>query len=390
MNKTEERPRARDLGIVIGTMKPGPLNAITDVAGVGVGHTTLISGAGPMTVGEGPVRTGVTIVQPHEGDVWAEPVFAAPHTLNGNGEMTGLEWVRESGMLTTPIGLTNTHSVGVVRDALIQDQVRRLGPDATPWGLPVVAETWDGRLNDINGFHVRAEHVFDALDSVSRGEVEEGSVGGGTGMVSFGFKAGIGTASRVVDTGPGSHVLGVLVQANFGRRERFTVGGIPVGRVLTEERIPLPGEPVETGSVIVIAATDAPLLPHQCARVAQRIGLGIGRIGGAGGNSSGDIFLCFATGNRGLSASELGPPSRPTLSLEMLDDGLIDGLFNAVIEATEEAVVNAILAAPTMTGRDGVTAHELPADQLVDILAAGWSPLAGRSNALERPRSTSN
>ena len=236
------RPRARDLGIVIGTMPPGPLNAITDVAGVGVGHRTLIEGEGPLVVGRGPVRTGVTIVQPHDGDVWTEPVFAAPHTLNGNGEMTGLEWVRESGMLTTPIALTNTHSVGVVRDALIQDQVRRLGSDATPWGLPVVAETWDGRLNDINGFHVRAEHVFEALDAVSRGPVEEGSVGGGTGMVSFGFKAGIGTASRLVESdGNGrGYVLGVLVQSNFGRRERFTVGGVPVGRVLTEERIPLP------------------------------------------------------------------------------------------------------------------------------------------------------
>ena len=226
------RPRARDLGIVIGTMQPGPLNAITDVAGVGVGHRTLIEGEGPLVVGGGPVRTGVTVVQPHEGDVWAEPVFAAPHTLNGNGEMTGLEWVRESGMLTTPIGLTNTHSVGVVRDALIQDQVRRLGSEASPWGLPVVAETWDGRLNDINGFHVRAEHVFEALDAVSRGPVVEGSVGGGTGMVSFGFKAGIGSSSRLVEgggTGRG-YVLGVLVESNFGRRERFTVGGVPVGR----------------------------------------------------------------------------------------------------------------------------------------------------------------
>ncbi len=374
------RPRARDLGIVIGTMPPGPLNAITDVAGVGVGHRTLIEGEGRLVVGRGPVRTGVTIVQPHDGDVWTEPVFAAPHTLNGNGEMTGLEWVRESGTLTTPVALTNTHSVGVVRDALIQDQVRRLGPDATPWGLPVVAETWDGRLNDINGFHVRAEHVFEALDAVSRGPVEEGSVGGGTGMVSFGFKAGIGTASRLVesDGDGGGYVLGVLVQSNFGRRERFTVGGVPVGRVLTQERVPLPTEPGESGSVIVIAATDAPLLPHQCARVAQRIGLGIGRIGGAGGHFSGDIFLCFATGNRGLTTSDLAPPTIATHRLDMLDDGLIDGLFNAVIEATEEAVLNAMLAARTMIGRDGVTAHELPADQLLEVLAAGWSPLTGR------------
>jgi D-aminopeptidase len=351
------------------------MNAITDVAGVGVGHRTLIEGD--------RVRTGVTVVMPREGHVWREPVFAGAHRLNGNGEMTGLEWVHESGMLTSPIGLTNTHSVGVVHQALVMHEVSQRPPTAIAWALPVVAETWDGRLNDINGFHVRPEHVFDAIKSVSRGPVEEGSVGGGTGMISFGFKAGIGTASRVVpipastDKSPQSFVVGVLVQSNFGRRSRFAVAGVPVGQFLTNDVVPLPGIPEGSGSVIAIAATDAPLLPHQCERVAQRIGLGIGRLGGAGENSSGDLFLCFATGNRGLPASEIGSgaPQATTHRVEMVDDGLIDGLFHAVIEATEEAVLNAILAAETMVGRDGATAHALPADELVRILERGWFPL---------------
>lgn len=375
------KARARDLGIRIGTMEPGPMNAITDVAGVGAGHRTLIEGDGPLVVGRGPVRTGVTIVQPHDGDVCTEPVFAAPHRLNGNGEMTGLEWVREVGLLTSPIGLTNTHSIGAVHEALIRHELRRTGK---PWTLPVVAETWDGRLNDIDGFHVRAEHALEAIDAVSRGPVDEGSVGGGTGMVSFGFKAGIGSASRVVPAGDRSYVLGVLVQSNFGWRERFTVAGVPVGHVLTAERIPLPEpQPVaqETGSVIVIAATDAPLLPHQCARVAQRIGLGIGRIGGAGGHSSGDLFLCFATGNRGMQMADLEQPTTFMHTISMLDDNHINGFFHAAIEATEEAVLNAMLAAETMTGRDGVTAHALPHDDLVRILAQGWSPLDRPSQA---------
>ena len=375
---TSRRPRARDLGIRIGTMTPGSLNAITDVAGVGVGHATLIRGDGKLVVGRGPVRTGVTVVVPSE-DIWSAPVFAAPHRLNGNGEMTGLEWIRENGMLTSPVAITNTHSVGVVRDALIAWELHRRGADQSAWALPVVAETWDGRLNDINGFHVKPEHVVAALANVGHGAVEEGSVGGGTGMISFGFKAGIGTASRLVPLGGGNEpafTVGVLVQSNFGRRERLTIGGVPVGRFLTPERIPLPaGNAQETGSVIVIAATDAPLLPHQCARVAQRISLGIGRIGGAGGNTSGDLFLCFATGNRGLRLSEDDPASVPTQGVTMLDDSHIDGLFNAVIEATEEAVLNAMLAADTMTGADGVTAHALPHDELLDTLRAGWSPL---------------
>src|SRR6188508_2820193 len=288
------KPRARDLGIRIGTMEPGPLNAITDVPGVGVGHCTLIEGKG--------VRTGLTVVMPHDGDVGREPVFAAPHRLNGNGEMTGLEWVRESGQLSTPIAITNTHSVGAVHEALISHEVRQR-PDADPyWALPVVAETWDGRLNDINGFHVRAQQVEQALANVSRGGVEEGSVGGGTGMVSFGFKAGIGTASRVA----GDYTVGVLVQSNFGRRERFTVDGVPVGRFIGSEVVPLPGppdSPAESGSIIAVAATDAPLLSHQCARVAQRIGLGIARTGGAAATRAA-TFSCVS-----LQATD-SPPDR--------------------------------------------------------------------------------
>ncbi len=345
--------RARELGIRIGTMAVGPLNAITDVAGVGVGHSTIIKGDS--------VRTGVTVVLPHDGGP-GESVFAAPHRLNGNGEMTGLEWVRESGQLTTPIAITNTHSVGAVHEALIAYETRRR-PDTDFWSLPVVAETWDGVLNDINGFHVRAEHVDEALANVSRGAVEEGNVGGGTGMVTFGFKAGIGTASRIA----GGHTVGVLVQSNFGRRERFTVGGVPVGPFIGADVVPLPNEPRspgETGSIIAICATDAPLLPHQCARVAQRIGLGIARAGGAGGNSSGDLFLCFATGNR-----------LPAEQVAAFDDNQIDGLFHAVIEATEEAILNSLLAAQTMIGRNGVVAYALPADRLLEVLRAGWSPL---------------
>jgi D-aminopeptidase len=348
------RKRARDLGIRIGTLEPGPLNAITDVAGVGVGHRTIVEGDA--------VRTGVTVVMPRE-DVFADAVFAAPHRLNGNGEMTGLEWVRESGLLSTPIGLTNTHSVGAVHAALVEYAVRRHPDQEILWALPVVAETWDGRLNDINGFHVRAAHVFDAIDSVSSGPVEEGSVGGGTGMVSFGFKSGIGTASRRA----GEHTVGVLVQSNFGRRERFTVGGVPVGRFIGPDVVPLPGvQPDhESGSIIVIGATDAPLLPHQCARIAQRVALGVGNLGGLGGNSSGDLFLVFATGNRG----EHG--------LRMLPNQDMDELFQAVVESTEEAVLNSMLASETMTGRGGATAHALPHDRLLEVLRRGWSPIGG-------------
>jgi len=297
----------------------------------------------------------VTVVLPTPD---GEPCFAGAHRLNGNGELTGLEWIRESGLLTTPIGLTNTFSVGVVRDAIVAAQ-----HDANRgrWHLPVVGETYDGFLNEIEGMHVRAEHVFGALERASAGEVEQGAVGGGTGMICHGFKGGIGTASRMTEAG---HTVGVLVQANHGRRSRLTIDGIPVGRLLGPERIALPEPRADAGdgSIIVVVATDAPLLPHQCARIAQRSALGIARTGGAGENSSGDFALAFATGNR-LADGE-------TQTVEMLANEQIDPLFYATIEATEEAIVNALLSAETMTGRSG-TVHALPADMLAGLIAQG-------------------
>ena len=288
--------RARDFGIVVGEGRPGPANAITDVGGARVGHTTLIEGE--------DVRTGVTVVFPHEGDPGADPVFAGAHRLNGNGELTGLEWVRESGVLTTPVALTNTHSVGVVRDALVRHAVTQSRGDA--WSLPVVGETWDGVLNDVNGFHVRAEHVAAAIEAATGGAVGEGAVGGGTGMICHGFKGGIGTASRVLSDEEGGWTIGVLVQANHGRRSRLRINGAPVGEELGPERVPLPTRPdgPRGGSIIVLVATDAPLLPLQCERLAQRATFGIARTGGAGENSSGDLVLAWATGNRGLGGDD--------------------------------------------------------------------------------------
>jgi D-aminopeptidase len=358
--------RARDLGIVVGSLPPGPHNAITDVAGVRVGHTTLIEGEGPLEVGRGPVRTGVTVVVPGGDDPWAEPAFAGCHRLNGNGELTGLEWIRESGLLTTVIGLTNTHSVGVVRDALIGAAARTVSPDAQRWYLPVVGETYDGDLNDINGMHVRPEHVDAALESASAGPVAEGGVGSGTGMQCHGFKGGIGTASRVVD----GSTVGVLVQANHGRRDRLRVNGVPVGPLPGEEQASAPGSAGPGGSIIVIVATDAPLLPGQCDRLAQRAALGVGRVGGAGEHASGDLILAFATGNRGL---------RPLVDHEIEGAGpvqvratpadLVDNLFYAAIEATEEAIVNALVAGRTMTGRDGHTVQGIGGERLAAYLA---------------------
>jgi D-aminopeptidase len=350
--------RARDLGIEIGSGTPGPDNAITDVAGVRVGHTTIIAGDGPLRVGEGPVRTGVTVVLPHDGPIYNEPVYAGFHWLNGNGELTGTAWIRDGGMLTTPIALTNTHSTGVVRDTLIQIEVRGRGQGA--WGLPVVGETWDGVLNDIDGQHVTAAHVRAAYEAAAGGPVPEGNRGGGTGMICHGFKGGIGTASRVVE---GGWTVGVLLQANHGRRERLTVNGVPV-RIDDVPR-PVPPELEGAGSVIVIVATDAPLLPHQCRRLAERAGHGIARTGGAGENSSGDGFLAFSTANRGrLPADALSVRPPRVITVEALADAYLDPLFHGVIEATEEAVVGALLAAETMTGRDGVTAYALDPDRL--------------------------
>jgi D-aminopeptidase len=358
------RVRARDHGIIIGEGTPGPGNAITDVAGVHVGHTTLVSGSGALEVGRGPVRTGVTVVLP-PGDVWTLPVFAGAHRLNGNGEMTGLEWVRESGLLTSPVAITNTHSVGVVRDALLRDMLA--AGRTVVWGLPVVGETWDGVLNDINGFHVRAEHLHTAIADAAGGPVREGAVGGGTGMICHGFKGGIGTASRVRPAAEGGHTVGVLVQANHGQRRRLAVNGVPVGRMFDDVALPAepPGPGSEgAGSIIVVVATDAPLLPHQCTRLAQRAGLGIARVGGLGEHSSGDLFLCFATGNRGMTPGDLGEQPPPSFDLRMLADAYITGLFEAVVEATEEAIVNALLTAETTAGRDGIVAHGLDGERL--------------------------
>jgi len=387
-------PRARDLGIVIGSGEPGTFNAITDVPGVRVGHVTLVSGDGRLVVGSGPVRTGVTVVVPCE-DVSRSPVFAGCHRLNGNGELTGLEWMRESGFLTSPIAITNTHSVGVVRDALVKAEVRGRPDGEDFWSLPVVGETSDSTLNDMNGFHVRAEHALSALDSAVGGPVPEGNVGGGTGMICHEFKGGIGTASRVVSESDGGYVVGVLVQANHGRRERLTVAGMPVGLEIPASVVPLPGAaparpsgtvpPVQrrepgSGSIIAIVATNAPLLPHQCRRLAQRVGLGVARTGGVGENSSGDLFVAFATGSFG-PGWETRPDavdSRHTAEVLMLSDRFITALFDAVIDSTEEAIVNALVAAETMTGRDDITAFALPHDRLVNVMQAysSRSPLA--------------
>jgi D-aminopeptidase len=343
--------------VTIGTLPPGPLDAITDVDGIRVGSVTLIEGDA--------VRTGVTVVVPHSG---REPLFAGSHRLNGNGELTGLEWIRESGCLTTPIGLTNTHSVGIVRDALVAAEVAEREPGHVFWSLPVVGETWDGVLNDINGFHVRAEHVHEALERAVGGPVQQGGVGSGTGMICHGFKGGLGSASRVVADG---WTVGVLVQANHGRRERLAVEGLPVGRLLSPDVVPLPWEaPEAAGSIIVLCATDAPLLPHQCTRVAQRCALGIGRTGGAGEHSSGDLILAFSTARQGVPASEVPVAGDPvTIPVTMVPDNRLDPLFYAAVEATEAAIVNALLAAETMTGRDGITAHALTAERLRDAMA---------------------
>jgi D-aminopeptidase len=364
--------RYRDLGLTVGLLAPGPLNAITDVDGLTVGMTTLIEGEGPLHVGVGPVRTGVTVIVPH-GDIGVEPVFAGCHRLNGNGELTGLEWVRESGQLTTPVALTNTHSVGVVRDALVAAEIR--GTDLTAyWSLPVVGETYDGALNDINGMHVRPEHLFTALDSATGGPVAEGGVGGGTGMICHEFKGGTGTASRLV----GDWTVGALVQANYGRRERLTVDGVPVGHEVQLSAVPSPWDEEEelarrpepgAGSIIVILATDAPMMPHQLERLAQRAGLGIARVGGAGEHSSGDIFLAFSTANRGSIESYKTEGSTTPIDVSMIPEGAISELFWGAIEATEEAILNALVAADTMVGRDGITAHRLDHAELVDVMA---------------------
>jgi L-aminopeptidase/D-esterase-like protein len=351
-----ERPRARDLGVPFdGT--PGRLDAITDVAGVEVGQVTLVSGEGKLVVGRGPVRTGVTAVHPR-GKASNDPVFAGSFVLNGNGEMTGLAWLRESGFLEGPVVLTNTHSVGIARDAVIAWQTRR-GPGAQPWGLPVVAETWDGWLNDINGFHVKDTHVFEALDSAHGGPVDEGGVGGGTGMVCFEFKGGIGTSSRRLDAPHGGYTLGVLVQANFGVRRQLTIAGVPVGREITDGTF----RDDEAGSIIAVVATDAPLLPHQLDRLARRVAMGLARTGSVAMNGSGDLFVAFSTANPGVALA------KSAVTATVLPNEAMNPLFTATVQATEEAVVNALVAGRTTTGIDGHRVLGLPHDRLREILA---------------------
>ena len=360
------RPRARDLGVPFdGT--PGPLNAITDVAGVLVGHTTLISGSGKLVLGKGPVRTGVTAILPRGLDSIQRFSFAGWFAENGNGEMTGTTWVEEGGFLEGPVMITNTHSVGVVRDAVIAWRVAHGPEDNTGawWSLPVVAETWDGWLNDINGFHVKPEHVFQALEHAHAGAVEEGNVGGGTGMICNGYKGGIGTASRRLTPKDGGYTIGVLVQCNYGRRANLRVAGIPVGHEIFGEDpyAFVPSEVAETGSIIVVVATDAPLLPHQLKRVARRVTLGLGRTGSTAGNGSGDIFIAFSTANPEASVSP------HVVTLQMVPNGSLDPIFDATVQATEEAVINALIAAEDMTGIDGHHVTALSHQKLREVLA---------------------
>lgn len=361
----EDIVRARELGVPFDG-NPGQLNAITDVPGVEVGHTTLISGNGKLVTGEGPVRTGVTAILPR-GKTY-DPVYAGWFSLNGNGEMTGTTWVDESGWLEGPVMITNTHSVGTVRDATIEwahknKYFRPLaGESDTFWMLPVVAETYDGDLSDINGFHIKKPHVFAALDGASSGRVAEGNVGGGTGMITHGFKGGIGTSSRVVSIGETEYTLGVLVQSNYGIRDTFTVAGVPVGREITDLTTTYGDHNQENGSIIIVVATDAPLLPHQLKRIAKRATMGIARTGSYASNGSGDIFIAFSTANteawdRATSAA-----------VTSLPNDSMSPLFRATVEATEEAVINALVAARTMTGINGNTAHALPHDRLQDVL----------------------
>ena len=356
---SQSKPRARDLGIPFdGT--PGQWNAITDVAGVEVGYSTLIKGSGKLEVGKGPVRTGVTAILPR-GKKSADQCFAAWFTLNGNGEMTGTTWVQESGYLEGPVMITNTHSVGVVRDATIAWQMKTQGKTFQPWSLPVVAETWDGFLNDINGFHVKPEHVFEALDGAKSGLVAEGNVGGGTGMRAHGFKGGSGTSSRVLDARNGGYAVGAFVQANYGQRPNLRIAGVPVGeeiKDLTPERGKLDDG---GGSIIVVVATDAPLLPHQLKRVATRIALGVGVVGGRGENSSGDIFIAFSTANPKASQDSIA-------TVKMLSNDRINGLFYATVQAVEEAIVNAMIAAETLDGVNGNKVYAIPHDRLREIL----------------------
>ena len=355
----QSQPRARDLGIPFdGT--PGPNNAITDVAGVEVGFTTLISGEGKLVVGKGPVRTGVTAILPRGKQSINDPVFAGWYSLNGNGEMTGTTWVEESGFLEGPVMITNTHSVGVVRDATIKWRYEHGAADLSGywWSLPVVAETWDGELNDINGFHVKPEDAMHALNTASAGAVAEGNVGGGTGMICNGFKGGTGTASRKLDAKSGGYTVGVLVQCNYGAQQQLRIAGIPVGRELPPG---IPRNDVE-GSIIVVVATDAPLLPSQLKRLARRVPLGLGRMGSYSGDGSGDIFIAFSTANPGAWGGG------KVKHVEMLPNDDMNPIFLATVQSVEEAVVNAMIAAKTMKGINDFEVRAIPHAELQQVL----------------------
>jgi L-aminopeptidase/D-esterase-like protein len=360
IGNAQTKPRARELGIRL-EATPGPLNAITDVAGVEVGHRTIVSG--------GSVRTGVTAVWPR-GRQSNDPVFGGFYAQNGNGDMTGTHWLEESGFLDGPVLITNTHSVGVVRDAYLAWLVknkRTPGTNVFPGGFftyPIVAETYDGFLNDTNGFHVKPEDAWAALDSATGGAVTEGNVGGGTGMVCYGFKGGIGTSSRKLPAGEGGYTVGVLVQCNCGRQRQLRIGGVPVGEELAAPPIASAGQPFreDTGSIIIVVATDAPLLPHQTKRLARRATMGLARTGSTSGNSSGDIFIAFSTGNAGAAAAKGATPVSMTPNTEL------DPVFEATVQATEEAIINAMVAAETMTGRDGHRVTALPRDRLREVL----------------------
>jgi D-aminopeptidase len=366
ISKTEKKSiRARDLGIPFDGM-PGQFNAITDVAGVEVGYTTLISGQGKLVVGKGPVRTGVTAIIPRGHDSLNDPVYAGVFSLNGNGEMTGTHWMEESGFLEGPVVITNTHSVGVARDAVIAWRVKHGAADTTGywWSLPVIAETWDGWLNDVNGFHIKPEHVFHALDTAHGGAIEEGSVGGGTGMICYEFKGGSGTASRKIDISVGkdkpaqNYIVGVFVQANCGRRPQLTIAGVPVGK-----EIPGSVYKEETGSIIIVIATDAPLLPNQLKRLGRRASLGLARTGSISGNGSGDLFIAFSTANPNVAN-----PDQITHSIQTIPNDLLDPIFSGVVQATEEAIVNALVDNQMMSGANSHRVDALPHDRLREIL----------------------
>ena len=359
------KPRARDLGFHFDG-SPGPLNAITDVSGVQVGHTTLIEGKGKLVQGKGPIRTGVTAILPRGDRSLDDPCFAGWSSLNGNGEMTGTTWVEESGFAEGPIMITNTHSVGIVRDAVISWRTSQGSADASGywWSLPIVAETWDGLLNDINGFHVKEKHAHEAIRNAKGGPVEEGCVGGGTGMVCHSFKGGIGTASRVVTIKNQDYTLGVLVQANYGDRKNLTIAGVPVGKEITDL---MPRDSYEKnhegdGSIIVVIATDAPLLAHQMKRLARRVPMGVGKVGGYGHDGSGDIFIAFSTANSNVAFSD------GAVNVEMLPNWMISPLFEATVQAVEEAIINTLVAAETMEGINNNKVWALPHDRLIQIM----------------------